>query len=95
MNEWKKDQEVFTTSGTYLWSFVTQIVHTSQPSLMLVINTNQSINQSKIDFPAELVELLKHADVEGKKFIWNLQVNDNTVTNPTKSRGVNSESQQR
>jgi hypothetical protein len=43
-------------------------------------------------FPAELVELLKHADVEGKKFIWNLQVNDNTVTNPTKSRGVNSES---
>ena len=70
---------------------MTQIVHTSQPSLMLAINTNQS----KIDFPAELVELLKHADVEGKKFIWNLQVNDNTVTNPTKSRGVNSESQQR
>ena len=94
MNEWKKDREVFTTSGTYLWSFVTQIVHTSQPSLN-VGDKHQSINQSKIDFPAELVELLKHADVEGKKFIWNLQVNDNTVTNPTKSRGVNSESQQR
>jgi len=24
---------VFTTSGTYLWSFVTQIFHSSQPSL--------------------------------------------------------------
>ena len=94
MNE-RRTGEVFTTSGTYLWSFVRQIVHTSQPSLMLAINTNQSINQSKIDFPAELVELLKHADVEGKKFIWNLQVNDNTVTSSTKSRGINSESQQR
>ena len=25
--EWGKDREVFTTSGTYLWSFVTQIFH--------------------------------------------------------------------
>jgi len=25
--------------------------------------------------PVELVELLKHADVEGKKLTWNLQVN--------------------
>jgi len=27
-----KDQEVFTTSGTYPWSFVTQIFHSGQPS---------------------------------------------------------------
>ena len=27
-----KDREVFTTSGTYPWSFVTQIVHNGQPS---------------------------------------------------------------
>ena len=27
-----KDREVFTTSGTYPWSFVTQIVHSGQPS---------------------------------------------------------------
>ena len=27
-----KDREVFTTSGTYPWSFVTQICHNSQPS---------------------------------------------------------------
>ena len=26
------DREVHTTSGTYLWSFVTQIFHDSQPS---------------------------------------------------------------
>ena len=26
-----KDREVFTTSGTYPWSFVTQIFHNSQP----------------------------------------------------------------
>jgi len=27
-----KDREVLTTSGTYLWSFVTQISHNGQPS---------------------------------------------------------------
>jgi hypothetical protein len=30
--EWGKDREVFTTSGTYPWSFVTQIFHYGQPS---------------------------------------------------------------
>ena len=30
--EWGKDREVLATSGTYLWSFVTQIVHNSQPN---------------------------------------------------------------
>ena len=27
-----KDWEVFTTSGTYPWSFVTQLFHIGQPS---------------------------------------------------------------
>ena len=31
-NERGKDREVFTTSGTYPWSFVTQIFHNGQPS---------------------------------------------------------------
>ena len=30
--EWGKDREVFTTSGTYPWSFMTQIFHNGQPS---------------------------------------------------------------
>jgi hypothetical protein len=30
--EWGKDREVFTTSGTYPWSFVTQIFHNGQTS---------------------------------------------------------------
>jgi hypothetical protein len=30
--EWRKDREVFTTSRTYPWSFVTQIFHNGQPS---------------------------------------------------------------
>ena len=30
-NEREKDREVFTTSGTYPWSFVTQIFHNCQP----------------------------------------------------------------
>ena len=30
--EWGKDREVFTTSGTYPWSFVTQIFQNGQPS---------------------------------------------------------------
>jgi hypothetical protein len=30
--EWGRDREVFTTSGTYPWSFVTQIFHNGQPS---------------------------------------------------------------
>jgi hypothetical protein len=31
-HEYGKDREVFTTSETYLWSFVTQISHSGQPS---------------------------------------------------------------
>jgi hypothetical protein len=31
-HEWGKDREVLTTSGTYPWSFVTQIFHSGQPS---------------------------------------------------------------
>jgi hypothetical protein len=30
-HEWGKDREMFTTSGTYPWSFVTQIFHNGQP----------------------------------------------------------------
>jgi hypothetical protein len=33
-----------------------------------------------IDLSVELVELLKHADVKGKKLTWNLQVNASAVT---------------
>jgi hypothetical protein len=29
--EWGEDREVFTTSGTYPWSFVTRIFHYGQP----------------------------------------------------------------
>ena len=32
IHERGKDQKVFTTSGTYPWSFVTQIFHNGQPS---------------------------------------------------------------
>jgi hypothetical protein len=31
-HEWGKNREVFTKSGTYLWSFVTQIIHNGLPS---------------------------------------------------------------
>ena len=31
-HEWLKDREVFATSGTYPWSFVTKIFHSDQPS---------------------------------------------------------------
>ena len=31
-HEWGKDRVVLTTSGTYPWSFVTQIFHNGQPS---------------------------------------------------------------
>ena len=33
-NEWGKDREVFTTSGTYPWSFVTQIFYNGQPKVV-------------------------------------------------------------
>jgi len=32
IHERGKDREVFTTSGTYPWLFVTQIFHNGQPS---------------------------------------------------------------
>ena len=31
-HEWGKDREVFTTSGTYLWSSVIHVFHSGQPS---------------------------------------------------------------
>ena len=31
-HEWGKDRQVLTTSGTYPWSFVTQIFHNGQPN---------------------------------------------------------------
>jgi hypothetical protein len=31
-HEWRKDREVFKTSGAYPWSFVTQVFHNDQPS---------------------------------------------------------------
>jgi len=33
-----------------------------------------------MDLPVELVELLKHAGVDGKKLTWDLQVNASTVS---------------
>ena len=33
-----------------------------------------------MEFLDELVELLKHADIKGKKLTWNLQVNASAVT---------------
>jgi hypothetical protein len=33
-----------------------------------------------MDLPVELVELLKHADVEGTKLTWNLPLNTSAVT---------------
>ena len=33
-NEWGKDREVFTTSETYPWSFVTQIFYNGQPKVV-------------------------------------------------------------
>ena len=33
--EWGKDREVFTTSGTYPWSFATPIFNNGQPSPVL------------------------------------------------------------
>ena len=33
-----------------------------------------------MDLPVELVELLKHVGVDGKKLIWDLQVNSNAVS---------------
>jgi hypothetical protein len=31
-HEWRKDQEMLTTSETYMWLFVTHIFHSGQPS---------------------------------------------------------------
>ena len=37
-------------------------------------------NNSTMDLPVELVGLLKHAGVDGKKLTWDLQVNASTVS---------------
>ena len=38
-HEWGKDREVFTTSGTYPWSFVTQILHNGQAANTTIYHT--------------------------------------------------------
>jgi hypothetical protein len=37
-------------------------------------------NNSTMDLPVELVGLLKHAGVDGKKSTWDLQVNEPKMT---------------
>jgi hypothetical protein len=39
--EWGKDREVFTTSGTYPWSFVTQLFHNGQPSQVVTVKLSK------------------------------------------------------
>jgi hypothetical protein len=35
---------------------------------------------STMDLPVELVQLLKHAGIEGQELTWDLQVNSNAVS---------------
>ena len=45
-HEWGKDQEVFTSSGTYPWSFVTQILYSDiKPYIDFRMNGNKTIVQ--------------------------------------------------
>ena len=57
-HERRKDREVFTTSGTYPWSFVTQIFHNGQPSRggdrTFYSNRNISIFVSVSSFDKEI-----------------------------------------
>jgi hypothetical protein len=51
-HEWGKDREMFTTSGTYPWSFVTQIFNHGQPIQMKRDNTmarESNIRQIMVD----------------------------------------------
>ena len=43
------------------------------------VNRNQE-NYSTMDLPVELVGLLKHAGVDGKKLTWDLQVNSSAIS---------------
>jgi hypothetical protein len=42
------------------------------------VNRNQQ-NYSTMDLPVELVGLLKHAGIDGKKLTWDLQVNSSAI----------------
>ena len=43
------------------------------------VNRNQQ-NYSTMELPVELVGLLKHAGIDGKKLIWDLQVNSSAIS---------------
>ena len=43
------------------------------------VNRNQQ-NYSTMDLPVELVGLLKHAGIDGKKLTWDLQVNSSAIS---------------
>jgi hypothetical protein len=49
--EWGKNREVFTTSGTYPWSFVTLIFHNGQRSLG---GTRKTFEQERLTLPEHL-----------------------------------------
>jgi hypothetical protein len=49
-HEWGKDREVFTTSVTYPWSFVTHIFHSGQPSHGGDCNTFEVITSTYVGF---------------------------------------------
>jgi hypothetical protein len=56
-HEWRKNREVFTTSGKYSWSFVTQIFHSFQcMSIFISITTNRDVCLKRDNF--NLLELI-------------------------------------
>jgi hypothetical protein len=56
-HEWTKNREVFTTSGKYPWSFVTQIFHSFQcMSIFIFITTNRDVCLKRDNF--NLLELI-------------------------------------
>jgi hypothetical protein len=70
--EWGKDREVFTTSGTYPWLFVTQIFHNGQPSKIFEVMTSTLPKGTLGSVASLLAATLYHGNPNRNHKLWNI-----------------------
>jgi hypothetical protein len=78
--EWGKDLEVFTISGAYSWSFVTQIFHNGQPSHggdrnIFEVMTSTLPKGTLGSVASLLAATLYQGNIDRNHTLWNSRIN--------------------
>jgi hypothetical protein len=81
-NEWGKDREVFTTSGTYPWSLVTQIFHNGQPkSSTFEVMTSTEPRETLGSVASLLAATLYQGSLDRNHKLWNIVSTERYILN--------------